>query len=100
MTKEQLEELLKEVTGALYDAVRTDWDEVGYHELEDKLIERVEDALGVRFGDESDDSYRERILEAMPHGHVYTAEDLGCASGESIDEIGSRYGVSRKKRTT
>jgi hypothetical protein len=44
---------------------------------------------------ESDDAYRERVLEAMPEGHWYTAEDLGNAYGEEIDAIGAKYGITR-----
>lgn len=45
---------------------------------------------------ESDDDFKERILNVMPAGHTYTAEDLGEASGQGIDDIGARYGIKRK----
>lgn len=45
---------------------------------------------------EPDDAYKERILEVMPEGHTYHAEDLGNASGDEVDALGAKYGVQRK----
>lgn len=44
---------------------------------------------------ESDRDYRERICALLPEGHVHTAEELGDASGEELDAIGSVYNCPR-----
>ncbi len=44
----------------------------------------------------SDESYRKRLIEVLPEGHVNTAEDIGNASGEELDAIGERYNYPRK----
>ena len=43
----------------------------------------------------SDDDLRNRILEVLPQGAVYTAEDVGNTSGEALDDLASAHGVSR-----
>lgn len=45
---------------------------------------------------ESDEHYKERILEVMPREHTYTAEDLGESLGPEVDAIGRKYGVTRR----
>lgn len=45
---------------------------------------------------ESDEDFKDRILDVMPEGHTYTAEDLGNASGAGVDAIGEKYGLKRK----
>ncbi len=45
---------------------------------------------------ESDEAFKDRILEVMPAGHTYTAEDLGNAYGDAVDRIGAKYGLIRK----
>jgi len=44
---------------------------------------------------ERDEDFKDRILEEMPEGHTFTAEDLGNAVGEQVDAIGADYGLSR-----
>lgn len=45
---------------------------------------------------ETDSDFVKRILEMMPEGHVYTAEDLGSSHGMQVDAIGAEYGLFRK----
>lgn len=45
---------------------------------------------------ETDDSYRDRICDAMPEGHVHMAESLSNAYGEELDAIGDIYRVKRQ----
>lgn len=47
-------------------------------------------------GPESDDSYRDRICDALPEGAWYTAEDLRDASGGDLDVLGEAHGVKRQ----
>lgn len=44
---------------------------------------------------ESDAAFATRILEAMPDGHVFSAEDLGNASGAEVDAIAEKYNLRR-----
>ncbi len=52
--------------------------------------------LSVSFDVEDDDVYRDRIVEVIPEGAVYTAEDLGNASGKELDALGERFAVQRQ----
>lgn len=46
---------------------------------------------------ESDSSYRDRLVECLPEGHVSTAEEIGDSSGQELDDIGERYNCPRKR---
>ena len=69
--------------------------------LNEKLISshRVSALLSadVRLLVESDAAYRERLIEALPEGWTYTAEDLGSATGADLDAIGERFGCPRRR---
>lgn len=47
-------------------------------------------------GTETDEHYKDRILEVMPKGHTFTAEDLGNSYGQAVDYIGLKYGLIRQ----
>lgn len=49
---------------------------------------------------ESDEAYRDRILDQIPEGAWYTAEDLSDASGDALDALGKHFGVKRAGSTT
>lgn len=44
---------------------------------------------------ESDAQYRERLIDAIPAGAVYTAEDIGNSVGDYLDKIGAAFGCLR-----
>ena len=46
-------------------------------------------------GTETDEQYRRRIIEKVPKGAVYTAEEVGTSCGYQLDQIGFVFGLQR-----